>query len=73
MMPGTRLAQIRRTLGLSPEGLARALNGASATVYKWERGTCPIPRSVELLLLLWLEHPRLKPKASQRGKRDIFP
>jgi len=60
MMPGTRLAQIRRTLGLSPEGLARALNGASATVYKCERGTCPIPPSVEAAAVALAKAPPLE-------------
>jgi len=75
MMLGTRLAEIRQALGLTQEGLARLLDMSGKTVYNWERGTQPVPRSVEYLLTLWLKNPqrlRTYKRRSDKLKLDIL-
>ena len=74
-MPGTSLVEIRRTLGLTQEGLASLLDLSGKTVHNWERGTQPVPRSVEYLLTLWLKNPqrlRTYKRRSDKLKLDIL-
>lgn len=54
-MTPSELKQSRKSLGLSAQGFANAFGIASGrTVRKWEAGA-PVPRSVELLVVLALE------------------
>ena len=62
MMPGTTFVQIRRVMGVTQQQLAYLLNMSMSTIHKWESGTQKIPPSVEMLLTLWAEHPRLRPE-----------
>ena len=47
----------RMAQGLSQAGLGQLLEVRYQTVYRWEVGAVPIPRTVELALLWLGEHP----------------
>ena len=49
-----RLAEVRRTAGLSQRGLAEVLGVGRSTLCHWEQGVClPGPRSLRDLAAWW--------------------
>jgi transcriptional regulator with XRE-family HTH domain len=82
-MTGEELRTARKSLGLSAEGFARAIDASSGrAVQAWETGSrhgrpAPIPGPVALLIEFALEIPavriRLLDRAGQRDREDPCP
>lgn len=55
----TGMRSLRAERGLSQRQLGKLLDVTEMTVYRWERGTTPIPYTVELALRYLTTHPEL--------------